>query len=1326
MRRFIGYLILPALLLGGIFIMVMPTSSNALVGGSPLPAPLPGGNEPTITLSANHGLPGTAVTVSGQGVSPYPGVRVVWLDEQTTTSLAVAPVANGQAYSVQVNVPDTAVTGPHRICAAVTGTPQATFACQNFTVDAPAPGSVTGQLPLSLNAAPEGSLSINNPNILDATANLYDRQGNVIASAPVSANGSFSLSNVPPGTYTAAIAGIVPVVVQNAPVTVTSGGQATFNPVPFPQCQKGSVVAVRMTPTGKATDQFEFGSYVNYWPYDQAGPKINFQVDMQLLSGATLGLMPVYTDRNEGNDYLWAAIDPPAQGTTYQFDKWVATVDVGVRQFKFRPGISGGQGCANAADGIRRVHIIEHPMQNNALQGYVDRRVLDLVWDGSRYAFDVRIHSNYNGYDFVIPPVTINGEQKLPITFPSPPPNLPYLGEQINTLGGTAFNIQGTIDLDGNITLQAVRTRSRSHILSQNSIINSIAPLFPEGSEVPMGNTASAQTAGIPLYRANAAQSLTDQLRQFTYTVDPITLFDYDEEVDVYEGLLFSAAGLADVRIKITLGVSGDMVIHGTLRPLAPSMNVTAVTHTRPRVDITVALNALFGVVSGGATTRTEAEMRYPISMNLDDPDVISLFDACMRLKVTLLFWARINLLFESMEWNLAEETIVDYTEGNCSLPLALMGGTVPTHTPPRIMTAPQIATDANGNMLATWVEDTTPSAAIPSPKVMAAFWNSQSGQWGAPLALTDGARMVQDPVAAFYGNSGQAMIAWSENLITPADEQAATGMNDILKWQEIYYATWNGSQWGQPVRLTNDQLPDGQAAIAGDSQGITLAWVNDADADLATHTDWRIVVRQWDTSSWNTAVLLNGHLNNAANYQVSADRQVVQGVSRQVLAWTVDTDGNLATSGDRWVTVFDWNGTNWVKDPTNTLPLHSDSPSVAYIPGGQDLALAFLRRTPDGSGNYAGMGNTAHLWSAYRTFGGSWGKFVVADEAGQPVRAEQPQVDVSATGEALIILRRFGTVATNGELGQVALTRLMPTGQAYPPLYLTDDARQHWQAALGINKSTHEAVLLNVGRAMPDAATLAGLQSATDGAATPALSTAEVAVTHTILSGAGDTLETAVMQPAADPALDPALELSQVHAPVGSMVTITATVRNVGRADATGLEVKLYAGTPGSGTLLDTQATAPLTFNESRTVSFQVPRSAGTMPVYAQVVTNGGNVTTANDVGTAVLGALLPPTLVRVDPSPLVDGAAQVAWQAPAIPNIAGYRILRATSAGGPYELVGETIATYFTDTLLASGMTYHYVVQAYDADGLVSPYSSEVTFAVGHNTIYLPIIVR
>jgi hypothetical protein len=191
-------------------------------------------------------------------------------------------------------------------------------------------------------------------------------------------------------------------------------------------------------------------------------------------------------------------------------------------------------------------------------------------------------------------------------------------------------------------------------------------------------------------------------------------------------------------------------------------------------------------------------------------------------------------------------------------------------------------------------------------------------------------------------------------------------------------------------------------------------------------------------------------------------------------------------------------------------------------------------------------------------------------------------------------------------------------------------------------------------------------------------------------------------------------------------MVTVTATLHNLGRATATGLQVKLYEGTPGNSSLLSTQSTTNLTFNETRTLSFQVTKSAGEMPIYAQIVTSGGNVSTGNDVATAVLGSLLPPTLVRVDPSPLVSSAAQVAWQAPTLADIAGYRILRATTSGGPYELVGETTANYFTDQLLEGGVTYYYAVQAYDASGLVSPLSDEATFMAANATIYLPYIQR
>lgn len=1326
MKPFVRYLILLVILLSGTLMLqaqrvhsAAPSVTQGEASSSPLPAPLPNAPQPTINLNVAHGLPGTVVTISGQGVSPYPGVRIVWLNDETTSSLAVAPVDAGQAYSTQVQVPSSAVAGPGRFCAAVTGTAQAAFACQNFTVDTPAPGSVTGQLPLSLNRD-DHAVVINNPQVLDATVRLYDQQGNIIASAPVNNNGTFALNNVPPGSYSAGIVGIVPVVVQGGQVIVTAGGQATFNPIPSPQCQKGSVTAVRLSPTGKATSEFDFGSYVNYWPFDEAGPKVSFEVDVQLLSGTNLGLLEVRHDREDGSVALFTVVDPPAQGTTYQFSKWMATVDVGVRTFTFKPNVSGSPGC-QIQQGSRRIHIIEHPMQPNAFQQYNDRRVNDLVWDGTHYVFDVKTPSTYNGFDFLIPYFPIDGEQKLPITYPGPPPFLPYLGEMENKLGGVAFHVVGTFDLDGNVTLRAVRSRSRSTLMSQYSVLNAIAPLFPEGGGAPAGRGISPQTNDIPFYgTTTVGTDLTEQLRSIQYDIGEVTLFDFDEEVVVYEGVLFSAVGLVNVRISVTLGVSGDMVLTGQVRPLAPSIDVGATTNVRPRVDIDLILDALFGVVSGGATTRTEAEMRFPMRLTMADPQYIWMPDPCMQIKVTLFFWARVNLLFASHSWNMDPEVLVDYREGACAArPVSTTGS---PNDPPRIMAAPHITSDNDGRMLAVYIEDTTPDNAIPSPKVMARFWDSQSGQWGTPVALTNGSRMVQDPVAAFYGTAGQAMVAWSETVITPAEEQAATGLNDILKQQEIYYATWNGSQWSQPARLTNDELPDGQAAIAGDNEGITLAWMRDVDGNVATRTDWRIAVQQWDATNnnWSAVTLLNGHSSNAANYQVTADRQIAQNISRQVLAWTVDTDGELGTTGDRWLTIFEWNGSTWVKDPTNTLPLASDSPSIAYLPGGQDLALAFLRRVNDASGSDGGLGNNARLWSARRTQGSGWTKFEVVDENNEQVRAEQPQVAVGSNGEALIIFRRFGAVATYGELGQVALTRLQANGQAYPPLYLTDEPRQHWQLALGVDQATNDAVLLHVGRAVPGgdraAEALAPLQPATLGA--------RPTTTTTILSGNEDSLESVVVKPEADPALDPVMALSEYHAAAGSTVTVTVTLRNLGRAEATGLAVALYAGQPGSGSLLTTQPTAPLAFNEMRSISFQVTRSEGEMPLYAQIVTNGGNVSQSNDVATADLGALPPPALVRVDPSPIYPGVAQVAWQPPAVADIGGYRILRSVTPGGPYELVGETTATFFADLLPSSELTY-YVVQTYDGSGQLSPLSDEVSFAAGARA-YLPSILR
>jgi hypothetical protein len=80
MSRILSYVILPALLLAGIYLLAAAPGSSALAGEASLPAPLPAGPKPTIILGVSHGLPGAAVAVSGNGVAPYPAVRLAWLD----------------------------------------------------------------------------------------------------------------------------------------------------------------------------------------------------------------------------------------------------------------------------------------------------------------------------------------------------------------------------------------------------------------------------------------------------------------------------------------------------------------------------------------------------------------------------------------------------------------------------------------------------------------------------------------------------------------------------------------------------------------------------------------------------------------------------------------------------------------------------------------------------------------------------------------------------------------------------------------------------------------------------------------------------------------------------------------------------------------------------------------------------------------------------------------------------------------------------------------------------------------------------------------------
>ena len=282
-------------------------------------------------------------------------------------------------------------------------------------------------------------------------------------------------------------------------------------------------------------------------------------------------------------------------------------------------------------------------------------------------------------------------------------------------------------------------------------------------------------------------------------------------------------------------------------------------------------------------------------------------------------------------------------------------------------------------------------------------------------------------------------------------------------------------------------------------------------------------------------------------NAQPDVDRRE----GRIGLVWTVDADGDPATSDDRRLAVADCTGGVCDVEIPAALPAGADSASVV-LKGSDEVYLAFLVR------DEAGMGNQAVLWTAhYGDHGGTynWQAQAVLDDQGGQIMAEAPQLGMGPSGEVLLTFRIFGAPGTDAALGQVALSQLGTSAQAStsptqvaagaassPPLILSSTLPQ-WQVSVGINGSTGEAVLLSVGLPPTSTATLS-----VNPQPAPASTAARPRTASSILAAGGEPITSLVIDPEADPALDPALTLSQQHAAPGSSVVVTATVRNVGR----------------------------------------------------------------------------------------------------------------------------------------------------------------------------------
>ena len=78
--------------------------------------------------------------------------------------------------------------------------------------------------------------------------------------------------------------------------------------------------------------------------------------------------------------------------------------------------------------------------------------------------------------------------------------------------------------------------------------------------------------------------------------------------------------------------------------------------------------------------------------------------------------------------------------------------------------------------------------------------------------------------------------------------------------------------------------------------------------------------------------------------------------------------------------------------------------------------------------------------------------------------------------------------------------------------------------------------------------------------------------------------------------------------------------------------------------------------------------------------------------------------------------GKTVITWDRNPESDIAGYRILRSTSADGKPQTIATVKETSYEDLGLKNGASYYYIIQAIDADGLIGENSDSITVGTKH----------
>jgi len=235
----------------------------------------------------------------------------------------------------------------------------------------------------------------------------------------------------------------------------------------------------------------------------------------------------------------------------------------------------------------------------------------------------------------------------------------------------------------------------------------------------------------------------------------------------------------------------------------------------------------------------------------------------------------------------------------------------VPKHSPPAVIhphsqpavypAQPSIAISPSGQKAALWVGN-----AGGRVRLFAAMGNDR------PRTIASSDAQIAAPQVAWIGDD-RAVAVWIGNTASAAQIATLAGAsarNDYqalaqaISDQDLYTATWDGTTWSAPRRLTRDTLADSEPALVGDPvrHTATLLWVhalkNDTFQDMIRATALRLST--YAHGSWTAARAVQG----AGAGGVHTPAVAVDSHGRVALAWMAGAGSSavamIAADGQR------------------------------------------------------------------------------------------------------------------------------------------------------------------------------------------------------------------------------------------------------------------------------------------------------------------------------------------------------------------------------------------------------------------------------------------